>query len=67
MIRTVQDLTQDELNELKTALFYDPETIDILPNNIAFPEQIPNDIIYNHYEGITFVNDDFFCNVHLPF
>lgn len=67
MYRTVYDLAPNELNELKTALFYDPETIDILPNYIAFPEQIPDDIIFHHYDGLTFTNDDFFSNIHLPF
>lgn len=67
MIKTIYDLTPDELNELKTAYFYNPENDDIIPDDIYFPEQIPDDIIYTYYDDITFTDDDFFCNIHLPF
>lgn len=67
MYKTVYDLTLDELSELKTAYFYNPENDDTIPDYICFPEAIPNDIIYNNYDGIIFTTDDFFCNTHLPF
>lgn len=62
---TVYDLNRDQLDELKNALFWsdDPETAEILGDDIATPEQIPDDIIFQHYAGIDFVNDDFFCSV----
>ena len=28
-------------------------------------EQIPDDIIQRHYNGVEFVNDDFFCNMEV--
>ena len=57
----VQDLTREQMDELKTAYFWQEETQDILPDDITSPEQIPDDIIIEHYSGICFVNDDFFC------
>lgn len=58
---TVYELNRDQLNQLKWAFFYDddPETSEILGDNISFPEQIPDDIIFSHYADIHFVNDDF--------
>lgn len=61
MLLMVQDLNREQLDELKTAYFWQDETHDILPDDITFPEQIPDDIILEHYDGICFVLDDFFC------
>lgn len=61
-MRTVRELTQDELNELKTALFYEQDASEIFDNDIQYPEQIPNEFVYRHYDDVFFVNDDFFCN-----
>ena len=46
--------TAEELNK-------QDETQDILPDDITFPEQIPDDIIFEHYDGVCFVPDDFCC------
>lgn len=59
----VQDLTREELEELKEAYFYSEETQDILPDYITSPADIPDDIIINHYDGISFVKADFWCNI----
>ena len=74
---TVYELTRDQLDELKESLFWqlldtDDEqpfaisdsflqkiTPDLL--NADFPDEIPDNIIYQVYAGIDFVNDDFFC------
>ena len=58
---SVYELTRNQLDELKTAYFYQDEVQDILSENIVYPEQIPDDIIFNHYDGIEFVDEDFFC------
>ena len=34
---------------------------DNLLDDITFPEQIPDDIIFEHYDGVCFVPDDFCC------
>lgn len=61
MLIMVQDLNREQLDELKTAYFWQDETQDILPDDITFPEQIPDDIIFEHYDGVCFVPDDFCC------
>ena len=58
-----QDLTREQMDELKEAYFWQEETQDILPDDITSPEQIPDDIIIEHYSGVCFVNDDFFCTM----
>lgn len=63
MIKMVQDLTRDELDELKTAFFWQDETQDILEGAYSQPCEIPDEIIFEHYEDMTFVDDDFFCNL----
>ena len=62
-IMTVFDLTREQLDELKEAYFYAEETADILPDYITSPTDIPDDIILEHYNGISFVPDDFWCSM----
>ena len=58
----VYDLTQDEIDELKTALFYERDADEIF-EGLQYPCEIPNDFVYQHYEDVTFAKDDFFCNI----
>lgn len=58
---SVYELTRDQLDELKTAYFYQDEVQDILSEDIIYPEQIPDEVIFNHYDGIMFVDEDFSC------
>lgn len=58
---SVYELTRDQLDELKTAYFYQYEVQDILSEDIIYPEQIPDEVIFNHYDGIMFVDEDFYC------
>jgi hypothetical protein len=65
-MKTVYELKHDELNELKQS--YVTEQADkrgegISYGELADSENIPNDVIFNHYNGIVFSNDDFFCNL----
>lgn len=52
------------MEELKQSYFYQlqDENPEIL-QGITEAEQIPDDIIQEHYNGVAFVNDDFFCNM----
>lgn len=59
---TVRDLNREQLDELKTAYFWGDETQDILPDDITSPDEIPDEIIFNYYEGVCFVDDDFFSS-----
>ena len=59
----VRDLTKEQLQELKEAYFWQEETQEILGDDIIFPEQIPDDVIFQYYEDVSFVNDDFICTM----
>lgn len=63
MYKMVQDLSRDELNELKSNFFYQDETQDINEGTFSTPEDIPDKIIFEHYDGVCFVEEDFFCNI----
>ncbi len=63
-MKTVHKLNKNEIEELKSNYFY--ELLDTDPNKlegIEFSEDIPTEDIIAHYEGINFVEDDFFCNI----
>lgn len=55
---TVHELTRSQLSELKQAylceLFQNPSWGDL-----ADAEDVPDDVIFEHYSGIEFVPDDF--------
>lgn len=60
---TVYDLSEREFEELRWTYFWelmddDPDTL----GDILTPDGLPDDVIREHYDGICFVEDDFFCN-----
>jgi len=62
-MKTVYDLTREELNELKEAyLIQIAEDEELSYGELCESERIPDDIIINHYAEIIFSSDDFFCN-----
>ena len=62
MYRDVRDLNQDELDELRYTYYWQlVETGE--DEGIDGPEDIPNAVLFDHYAGISFVEDDFFCNI----
>ena len=63
MYKTVYDLTPEEMEELKESYFWQDETQDILEDAFNSPDEIPDSIIQEHYSGVMFANDDFFCNM----
>ena len=66
----VTELNSNELYQLKQELYYMDE---ILPNltterlaairDADIPDNIPDQIVYEVYNGVNFVKDDFWCNV----
>lgn len=52
---SVNELNQNQIDELKLTYLYDVE------NHYTCAEEIPNEVIFDYYSGIDFVNDDFFC------
>ena len=55
----VQELNQNELEELRSNYFYD-ENINHFYRNV---QDVPNKVLFEHYGGISFVEEDFFCNL----
>ena len=60
MIRVVQDLTREELDQLKLSY------LSIMENDTEFPEllleleDIPDEVLFRYYDGVTFSEEDFF-------
>ena len=62
---TVQDLSREQLVELKEAFFeqYLQECAEDDPEDKHIqPEGIPDTLIFEHYDGIMFSPDDFWCS-----
>ena len=61
---TVYDLNREQLNELKQS--YSAQLEDCGDGNSYYDliktEDIPDEVIFNHYDGIIFSDDDFFCS-----
>lgn len=61
--RTVRELTREELEELKERMFQD--ALDVCPELVEYmndSSDITDHMVYSHYEGVLFVEDDFWCN-----
>lgn len=58
---TVRDLSRDQLDELKqvyvTEMTGNPSYMEL-----ADASNIPDGVIYRHYDGVHFVPDDFWCS-----
>lgn len=64
-MRSVHELSQEELEELQQSYFYqllDAGDEEVL-GDIDTPTEIPISSIVSHYEDILFVDEDFFCNL----
>ena len=62
MYRDVRDLNQDELEELREMYYWQlVETGE--DEGIDCADDIPYAVLFDHYAGIGFVEDDFFCNL----
>ena len=63
MYRVIQDLTRDKLDELKLSYLM------VLENDTEYPvllpdlDDIPDETLFEYYDGMTFTEDDFFCNL----
>lgn len=62
MYKTVYDLTREELEELKMSYYDELQYTDDADYFLCYDE-IPDAVIFNHYAEISFVDDDFFCNI----
>lgn len=64
----VEDLNRKQLNELKQTYVIqladcgeDEEVLGISYEELADSTEIPDEVIFNHYDGVIFTEDDFFC------
>lgn len=59
---TVYELNRDQLDQLKSAYFWDDQPhalYDSLGRPALFPGDIADEIIYFHFSDVCFVPDDF--------
>jgi hypothetical protein len=63
-MKSVHELTADELEELRSNYFYQLlDTDEEVLGDIEYPHEIPMENVIAHYEDISFVEEDFFCNL----
>jgi len=69
-MKTVHDLSTDELEELKSRWYSQHEDDGSLEEIMGLEEgeeinedEIPMDIVIAYYEGTYFVEEDFWCNI----
>jgi hypothetical protein len=63
-MRSIDELNQDELEELRETYFDELLSTDSEAlGDITSAKQIPMSNVKQHYEGISFVEEDFFCNL----
>lgn len=72
--RTVEQLNENEKDELRCVLFYHDQSgteyYDFLSDNSkeivdssAWIDDIPDIVLFEAFDGIDFVEEDFFCNI----
>ena len=73
-MKSVHELTQDELEELRSRWYSQHEddrslneVMDIEDDVELSEEDIPMDIVVAYYEDTYFVEEDFFCNTEFGF
>jgi hypothetical protein len=67
MYRSVEELNENELAELRSRLFHqmldDGSLSEVMGKEINDEEEIPMDFVKVYYVDTIFVEDDFFCNL----
>ena len=68
MYRSVEELNQNELEELRSRLFHqlldDGSLDEVMGKEVNEEEEIPMDFVKTHYADISFVEEDFWCNLN---
>lgn len=66
-MRTVDDLTQNELEELRNRWYHqhldDGSLDEVMGKEIEDETEIPMEVIKSYYSDTFFVEEDFFCNL----
>ena len=67
MLRAVQDLTRDELDELKQNYVCEVNegagTLTYWSDSAEAADTIPDEVFFEYYAGTNFSEDDFRCNI----
>lgn len=67
-MKTVHNLNQDELEELRSRWYHqhldDGSLDEVMGKEIDSEEEVPMDIVKIYYEDTFFVEEDFFCNIN---
>lgn len=67
MYRSVEELNQNELQELRSRLYYqlldDGSLNEVMGKEIDSEDDIPMDFVKDYYADTIFVEEDFFCNL----
>lgn len=67
MLRAVQDLTRDELDELKQNYVCEVNegagTLTYWSDSAEAADTIPDEVLFEYYAGTNFYEDDFWCNI----
>ncbi len=67
MYRNVDELSQEELEELRSRLYHqlldDGSLEEVMEKEIDSEEEIPMDLVKAHYADTIFVEEDFWCNL----
>lgn len=57
-------MNKAEMEELKDAFFWSNDVDEEILGDIDAPWKIPDEVIYEHFDDISFVDEDFFCNIN---
>lgn len=67
MMRAVQNLTRDELDELKQNYVCEVNegagTLTYWSGSAEAADTIPDEVLFEYYAGTNFSEDDFWCNI----
>ena len=67
MYRNVTELNQNELQELRSRLYYqlldDGSLNEVMGKEIDSEDDIPMDFVKDYYADTSFVEEDFWCNL----
>jgi hypothetical protein len=66
-MKSVHELSQDELQELRSRWFSqhedDGSLEKVLDKEVEDETEVPMDVVIAYYEGTYFVEEDFWCNL----
>lgn len=58
-MKSVHELNQNELEELRSNYFYNEE----IQHDFQDVFEVKNNVLFEYYEAVSFVEEDFFCNL----